>query len=183
MVDNNHSDEKIDEPNDIDSLAKEKILLELMKFGYVNEQNRGFALDNKASSLIAFLGVMLTLQATIFTPTILEYLDLEYIEFAIFFFLASLVFYIVSILFFINSYRLKKFLSAPNPNKLIKYGYDNEIDEEFIAIEVTGNLKNCIANNMDVFDEKCSSMNAGFIFLIIGIIFSVIFIYALLWIV
>jgi len=169
-------DKKDEEKYDLD---RETLLLDLMKFNYINEDKRNSDLDNKSSSLIAFLGVMLTIQATMGVNVIDSLKDVDYIGYVVILFIISLIFYGLSILLFILAYKLKEFKSAPVADQLYKYG-DEGSPQVNIVIEVTGNLRNSINHNEKILDNKAKYMKAGFITLLLGILFTIMFISVLL---
>ncbi|MDR2967537.1 MAG: hypothetical protein LBU74_06275 [Methanobacteriaceae archaeon] len=161
-------------------LDREKLLLNLIRSKYHNEEKRFLGLDNKSSNLIAFLGVMLTIQASIGSLILVNMKTLSYIEFIYIFFTLALLCYGVSIFCFIKSYNLKTFRSALDVNELIdEYGV-NEFPQETIVIESADNFRNTINYNETVMNIKIDSIKKGFWFLKLGMVFTLIFIMILL---
>lgn len=59
----------------MDNQENEKLLLELALHRYDEEVQRNEIIDNRNKSIVAFLGVMLTIQSTIL-PTLIEFKEI-----------------------------------------------------------------------------------------------------------
>ena len=103
----------------------EKILLELALHRYDEEVQRNELIDSKNKSIVAFLGVMLTIQCTIL-PRLIEFKEFVsdfqiIVLFCIFF--ASLVFYLASLFVFISTLNnIDQIQTVPRIDWLIQFG-------------------------------------------------------------
>lgn len=180
---NNNKDNKIDNNeksiSSENSVEKVKLLLDLSLHRYEEEERRNELIDNKNQSLVAFLGVMLTIQCTLL-PNIVdlyEVISIQHLIFLILFFSGSIISYCVSILFFVNALTYGEFKSAPSISTLIKFGKDdNKNIEDNIIPNTIISLNDAIAHNNNLLIKKTNKGKFGFISLIIGIFCTLIFI-------
>lgn len=170
-------------PNEKDApeydMDREQSLLDLMIMAYHNEDKRFELIDNKSSTLIAFISAMFTFQATTGTYIIAIFLNnaewtcIEYL--IVLLFISSLICYSVAVFSFIKSYQVRKFQSVPSPEKLIVYGKENWSHGKIIVM-TQGNMKNAIEHNKEVLQDKIKYMKHGFTFMKSSIILTFLFI-------
>ncbi|KZX17462.1 hypothetical protein [Methanobrevibacter filiformis] len=144
-------------------------LFDLIKYKYNEENQRNFEIDTKNNSMIAFLGVMLTVQTTfgsfIENMTLLSKLV----------FILSLVFYLSALILLIHSYYFKTFKTVPNANILESY-YNTFKNKDVILNELFGDFKRAIDFNREVIKVKVKFSKLGFYLLIFGGLLAVIFV-------
>lgn len=130
----------------------QKLLLDLAIHRYDEEVQRNELIDGNNKSMVAFLGVMLTIQCTIL-PRLIEFKEiLLTFEMNILFsvFIVSLVFYLVSLLVFMSTLNnLDKIQTVPDIKTLIDFDY-NKGSFNYIIGNTLINLNECIEDN-DVF--------------------------------
>ena len=141
-------------------MEKYKILLELALHRYdeVNERNEIF--DDKSKSMIAFIGVMLTIEFSTI-PRIIKTLNETTPNGGrtlLFLGIASTCCYLISIFYFISAVNpIKKFEETPVMDEL------DEIAEKNII-----SLKKCVEKNHDTVECKAQKSKNGFDFLKYG---------------
>ena len=121
-----------------EELAKDKYLLELIFNNYYEQERRFQTLESKISSMISFIGVIFTIQSTLFTSILVQLLSAQLFTKVILslFLIVSLMFYVYALYLFVEAYNFGKYRSAPNPHDLYEKSKEN-IDES--KIYVTGN--------------------------------------------
>lgn len=161
-----------------EDLKKDELLLRLAFHRYEEEEKRNQLIDSKNKSFVAFLGVMLTLQSTI-APKIIElycFVPWYIVSILLFLFASSLVFYGISLGFFTSTLVfINKFQAAPKIISLIDFGKGGT-DCEFIIQNTIVSLNQCVLDNDELLKEKSKKGNWGLNFIIIGVIFTIIFI-------
>lgn len=155
-----------------------RILLELALHRYDEEVERNEAIDNKNKSMVAFLGVMLTIQFSIL-PRLIEFNEfLSTFEMSILFiiYLVSLIFYFSSLLLFILTLiNLDEIKTAPRIDGLIEFA-SNDKSLEYIVDNTLISLNDCVEFNDEILNEKNFKGNFGLILMKLGIISTTIFI-------
>lgn len=156
----------------------EKLLLELALHRYDEEVQRNELIDSKNKSIVAFLGVMLTIQCTIL-PKLIEFKEiLAPLEVVFLFgvFLISLIFYLGSLLVFMSTLNgIKQLQSVPRIDWLIKFGVNNN-SYSFIVRNVIVSLNKCVEENDEILDQKNIRGNFALRLMKYGVIFTTIFI-------
>lgn len=163
---------------DDSELNKYMTLLELSKFRYGEEERRNQLIDEKHKSLIAFLGVMITIQITVF-PSIAEYFTtpLSVLDYSVcVVFILSLIFYTASIIYFICSLQYDEFESVPKTDAIMDYSYDVDCGLGFIIGNTICSFDKALNHNKNVIDNKINKGENGYKLLIFGVVFSVLFI-------
>ncbi len=161
------------------------ILLELALHRYDEEVQRNELIDSKNKSIVAFLGVMLTIQCTIL-PRLIEFKefisDLEIIVlFSIF--IASLLFYLASLLVFMSTLNnIDQIQTVPRIDWLIQFG-KNKNSLSYIVKNTLISLNKCVEENDEILEEKNYRGNLGLKLIKCGIISTTIFIIYLVLIV
>lgn len=156
----------------------EKLLLDLALHRYDEEVQRNELIDSKNKSIVAFLGVMLTIQCTIL-PKLIEFKEiLTPLEVVFLFgvFLISLIFYLGSLLVFMSTLNgIKQLQSVPRIDWLIKFGINNN-SYSFIVRNVIVSLNKCVEENDEILDQKNIRGNFALRLMKYGVIFTTIFI-------
>lgn len=153
-------------------MEKYKILLELALHRYDEVNRRNEIIDNKNKSMIAFIGVMLTIEFSAM-PTLINILNKTPIKNGaralLFLVIMSTSCYLVSIIYFILAVNpVKKFEESPVLSELITSGKNDELDE-IIAKNIV-NIKKCVDTNNDLIENKARKSENGFDFLKYGVI-------------
>ena len=149
-------------------MEKHKILLELALHRYdeVNERNEIF--DDKSKSMIAFIGVMLTIEFSTI-PSIIKTLNETTPNGGrtlLFLGIASTCCYLISIFYFISAVNpIKKFEETPVMDEL-----DEIVEKNIIS------LKKCVEKNYNTVECKAQRSKNGFDFLKYGVLLTVMFI-------
>lgn len=163
------------------SLSRDKYLLELIFNNYYEQERRFSTVESKISSMIAFVGVIFTIQATIFS-NILMGIASSYSFFTVilcFFLILSLSCYVYSIYNFIKAYSVGSYISAVNPDVICEKSKNN-VDEHIIVKNLIGNVPRFIKSNEKTLTEKISNVNKGFRWFNVGSCFTLLFIIILL---
>lgn len=157
---------------------RNKLLLELAFHRYEEEEKRNQLIDSKNKSFVAFLGVMLTLQSTI-APKIIElycFVPWEIVSILLFLFVLSLIFYGIALGFFTSTLLfINKFQAAPKIISLIYFGKECT-DVDFIIQNTIVSLNQCVLDNDELLKDKSKKGNLGLNFIIVGVLFTIIFI-------
>lgn len=158
-------------------MEKHKILLELALHRYDEVNMRNEIIDDKSKSMIAFIGVMLTIEFSAI-PNIITTLNNTPItggRTLLFLGLASTCCYLISIFYFILAVNpMKTFKEAPVMGELISSGRNDKSDE--IVAKNIINIKECVEKNNENIEHKAEKCKNGFDFLKYGIFLTVIFI-------
>ena len=159
-------------------MEKYKILLELALHRYDEVNRRNELIDDKNKSMIAFIGVMLTIEFSTM-PTFINILNKTPIKNGaralLFLGIMSTCCYLISIIYFILAVNPEnKFEESPLLNELITSGKNDKL-EEIVAKNIV-NLKKCVDTNNDLIENKARKSEKGFDFLKYGIILTVILI-------
>ena len=162
----------------MEELKKEMLLLELALHSYDEEVHRIESIDNRNKSIVAFLGVMLTIQCTIL-PRLIEFKNLiSSFEMSLLLciFIISLASYFFSLLSFISTLtNLKNIQKAPSIEWLIDFELNNQ-PLKFIVQNTLISLNQCVEDNDEILKDKDSKGNIGLNLLKCGIVFTIIFI-------
>lgn len=140
----------------MDNHGSEKLLLDLALHRYDEEVQRNEIIDSRNKSIVAFLGVMLSIQSTIL-PTLIEFKEiLSSVELVILFglFISSLLFYFVSLLVFMSTLNnINKIITVPRIDWLIQFGKENR-SNSYIAKNTLISLNKCVNENDNILEEK-----------------------------
>ncbi|MBQ9161117.1 MAG: hypothetical protein IJ122_07340 [Methanobrevibacter sp.] len=155
-----------------------QILLELALHRYDEEVERNEEIDNKNKSMVAFLGVMLTIQFTIL-PRLIGFRSIfSSFEMSILFiiYLLSLIFYFSSLLLFILTLiNLEEIKTAPRIDGVVEFA-SNDKPFKYIVDNTLISLNDCVEFNDEILNEKNFKGNLGLILMKLGIISTTIFI-------
>lgn len=154
------------------------ILLELALHRYDEEVHRNEAIDSKNKSMVAFLGVMLTIQCTILVNLIgldAIFSNLE-MNILLILFIMSFVLNLLSLLFFISTLTyLDKLQSSPKIDNLVNFGLNKRFFE-YITHNIIVSLDECVKDNKILLKEKSSKEKIGLKLMRVGLIITTIFI-------
>lgn len=158
-------------------MEKYNTLLELTIHRYDELNNRNSLIDNKNKSMIAFVGVLLSLEVNV-VPTVLNMLNQtskEVIDVIIaVLIILSICCYLISIINFISAVNyVKTFSEAPIVDELIQDDKDEKETKEIIAKTINA-FNDRIKNNNKIIESKTTKAIEGFNFLKYGIISTVI---------
>ena len=162
----------------MEELNREILLIKLALHVYDEEVQRNESLDNRNKSIVAFLGVMLTIQCTILPRLIQFKVILSSFEIFVLFsiFIISSLFYFVSLLIFISTLKnLDNIQTAPGIGGLIEFELNNN-SFKYIVQNTLISLNHCIEDNDEILKVKNVKGNLGLRLLKFGVIFTVIFI-------
>ena len=162
-------------------IKRDRLLFKLMLHGYNDEISRNESIDSKNSQMIAFLGIMLTIQLTLFVNVLSAYLSGDTWPLIIkvsscVFLIFNLLLYVASINKFINAYAFSgEFKNGIRPTALFKKS-KSKISEEKLLKNLLFNYSGIIHYNHDLIENKVKKANGGFKFLKLAGIVSVLFI-------
>ena len=158
-------------------MEKYKILLELALHRYDEVNKRNEIIDDKSKSMIAFIGVMLTIEFSAI-PNIIKTLNETTPNGGrtlLFLGIASTCCYLIAIFYFISAVNpIKKFEEAPVMDELVSSGKKDELDE--IVAKNVISLKECVEKNHNTIEGKSQKSKNGFDFLKYGVLLTVMFI-------
>lgn len=166
-------------------ISQDTLLFKLMMHNYDEEVRRNELIDSKNSQMIAFLGIMFTIQLTLFINVLSEYLSnntwpVGLKIFSCLLLIFSLLFYVLSISAFIDAYMFcGDFKSFPKCDVLLQKSKDNVSERKLLKSFLT-NLPPVMKHNYDLMDNKVKKASEGFIFLKLGGVISIFFIIVIL---
>lgn len=117
----NTYDELVDESED-SIFKRDKFLLNMMIHAYEEDERRNTLVDSNNSQMIACIGVMLTIQGSLFTYLLSQFFKINLLSINIILSVLALIslgYYIYSMKIFIDAYSFKTFKSVPNHEYLI----------------------------------------------------------------
>lgn len=156
----------------------EKLLLDLALHRYDEEIQRNEVIDSRNKSIVAFLGVMLSIQCTIL-PNLVEFKRIfSSFELSILFslFVISLIFYFSSLLVFMSTLNnINQIRTVPRIDWLIKFGKNNN-SFNYIVKNMLISLNVCVDENDEILEWKNSKGHIALSLMKYGIIFTTIFI-------
>lgn len=161
-----------EEKND---LEKPLFVYNWMKEYYESEDKRLNDIDTKSSNLMAFIGVILSFQGIFGSFLVSNIKNHSLIILLVIIFALSLIFLTFSFCCFIHSYNFKYFTAPIKSTKMIEYAKSNKSYESIIKT-VTANLNGAINKNNIVMENKIKFSKKGILFLIKGMISTVIFV-------
>lgn len=194
MSDENNNLKKVDEfiensrkelnkENDDDSIFKrDKFILDMMIHAYEEDERRNTLVDSKNSQMIAILGVMLTIQSSLFTFLLSNFAEINSPVMNVILSvltLVSLVYYVYSMKIFIDAYYFKKFKSIPNHDYLINSA-KKKVPEHNIVGDLIGSFGSAIKYNKDVISGKVTTAKEGFEYFKKGGLSTILFIFVFL---
>lgn len=155
---------------------KDNIILKQLMHMYDEECARFETVDNKLIGMIRVLATIFTIQTSLFSLIINSITNSQYAIIIYILFITSEVCYLVSAFIFIITYNFKtSYEIAPTEDLLQYYHYENSPKNEIMG-DLIDNYSQAIKTNYNSIESKTNDCKKGFIFLLIGMIFSFILI-------
>jgi hypothetical protein len=160
---------------------RDQLIHDLIKDRFRLEWYRTRDLDGKASGIIGFVGIIVSLQAGLGSfllneiPRTCEF----YIHLCVLF-LLGIIFLTCSILCGLKAYYVKTWKVTPDPEYLIEEYAKKDRNKIDILRIVSAEIAGTVAENKATNDEKAKFIRYGFIFLVFGIGMAIIFLGSLL---
>lgn len=156
-----------------------KILLDLTVHRYDEVNSRNETVDDKNKSMVAFMGVLLTLEVNA-VINVLEFVSkfqcVNCIRILTVVGIISVLCYLISILYFISAVNfVNKFQEAPVLDEVISFIQNEESYDDIIKQNIV-NFKKCIEDNHKIIEGKTQKAKEAFKFLKYGILSTVLFI-------
>lgn len=158
----NTYDELVDESED-SIFKRDKFLLDMMIHAYEEDERRNTLVDSKNSQMIACIGVMLTIQGSLFTYLLSQFFKINLLSINIILSVLALIslgYYIYSMKIFIDAYSFKTFKSVPNHEYLINSAKKNSHEHNIVA-DLLGTFCGAIKYNKDVILNKINISKEG----------------------
>lgn len=178
----NTYDELVDESED-SIFKRDKFLLDMMIHAYEEDERRNTLVDSKNSQMIACIGVMLTIQGSLFTYLLSQFFKINLLSINIILSVLALIslgYYIYSMKIFIDAYSFKTFKSVPNHEYLIISAKKNSHEHNIVA-DLLGTFCDAIKYNKDVILNKINISKEGFKYFKKGGLTTVLFILVFLF--
>lgn len=158
--------ESIDE----EILERDELIFRLISDTYDSEKDRANNIDEKASKLIVFVGVLIGLLATFGSSFIHEIpkTNILYVWFHMDFIFCFIIL-TCSVICGLYAYWFRKFVAVPNPNTMIQYAMEDKKKIDIIRI-ISMERTKAIEINEITFRNKIIAIKLGFFLLVIGII-------------
>ena len=170
----NTYDELVDESED-SIFKRDKFLLDMMIHAYEEDERRNTLVDSKNSQMIACIGVMLTIQGSLFTYLLSQFFKINLLSINIILSVLALIslgYYIYSMKIFIES--------VPNHEYLINSAKKNSHEHNIVA-DLLGTFCGAIKYNKDVILNKINISKEGFKYFKKGGLTTVLFILVFLF--
>ena len=151
-----------------ETLKRDKLLLDLMIHVYDEESTRNELIDSKNNQMIILSGVMLTLQATLFTEVLVNHIITNNLiiwsfkALSISAMIISVILYLYSMYIFIEAYTFSdKFMLCPDEQYLLDKAISNE-SEFNVQGEILATMSEVITENSTVIQSKLDKGKSGF---------------------
>lgn len=167
---------------DQETIDRDKLLLDLMIHAYNEELARNELVDSKNNQMIVLVGVMITLQATLFTNLLINHLLLN--EEVLFcsklilsgLIIGSFIFYGISLYYFIEAYAFSKgFKTSPTPKILCDYA-EKDSPKFWVQGEMLFTIAKATDENHIEINNKVETGQKGFKWLERGCFITFVFI-------
>ena len=151
-------------------LKRDKLLLDLMIHAYDEDVSRNELIDSKNCQMIVLCGMMLTLQATLFTEVLVNHILTNEVVFSYQLLtsglmIVSVVVYLYAMILFIDSYAFtEKFWSCPTPQFLLDKAVNN-VSEFDAQGEILATMSETIELNEVIIQSKVDKGQQGFVWL------------------
>lgn len=159
---------------------RDQLIYELIADRYRLEWQRTNDLDGKASGIIGFVGIIVSLQAGLGSFLLKEIPQTSEFYILCILFLLGIVFLMCSILCGLKAYYVKPWEVVPYPDYLIKEYAQKDRSRIDILRRVSATISGVVTKNKVTNDEKAKFIKGGFIFLVLGIGMVIIFVCGLL---
>lgn len=160
------------------TLEMDKLCLELITDTYNSEKTRNNNIDEKASKIIVFVGILISLQSA-FGSLLLKDIKSDFYDIYVGIFLLGLLFLIISIIFSLNAYRIQKWKIVPKTSTIINYGEEKKDLQSTIRI-ISKERSDAVEENAEKMKNKVKSIKCGLFFFLLGIITTFILISVIL---
>ena len=160
---------------------RDQLIYELIVDQFHLEWQRTNILDGKASSIVGFVGIILSLEAGL-GGFLLKEISRTSECYALLcsLFLSGIVLLMCSILCGLKAYYVKAWKVVPDPEHLIEEYAKKDKSRIVILKIVSKEIADSIKDNKKANDERVKFIKGGFIFLALGIGMTIIFICGLL---
>lgn len=161
-------------------LERDQLIFNLISERYASEENRLNIIDDKASKMIIFVGILISLQSA-FGSLLLKDIPktVELYNYYLASFILSITFLIAAIVCSLCAYKIRSWKIVPKTSTMIEYGKENKSKEDILRI-ISKERSDAELNN-DKIRDKVKFIKCGFIFLILGVISTLFFISLLLY--
>ena len=168
---------KIDESNNNlhyeDSLERDILIYEIFFNAYNSEWQRFRDIDNKASNIVGFVGVIFGLMLVVATSSLKN--TITCLEFIWFF--CSTIFFLLTFVFSLYALYLRELEVLPGLNGIMPHYVEKYIDREYILSRLTRKLANAIKHNHNKINDKTKYLEYSFLTFGTAITFIVFFIF------
>ena len=160
---------------------RDQLIYDAINNRFSLERQRTNNLDQKASSIIGFVGIMVSLQVGLGGLLIKEIPKYNnfYVLFSVFF-VSGILSLICSIICGLKAYHVKKWKLVPDTEYLIKeYAKKDKSRTDILRI-LSAEISDSIKHNGEINDKKAKFIEYSSIFLVLGIALTFIFIFSIL---
>lgn len=163
-----------------DPEKRDEFIYTIIKERFGVDWGRIDTLDSKASGIIGFAGIIVSLESA-FGGYLLEKIPKDNNYYIISSTLIiGLIFLAISIFCALEAYRIRDWTIVPDPTGLIE-NYAKKDRNLIDIIRITSwEISEAIKGNEELIEEKVDFIKLSFNFLVIGIIVNIIFVYILL---
>lgn len=187
MVNENDEDKKR-----VQELGRAEMVYNIIKARYELAWKNKCILDEKASRIIGFVGILITLYVGVSnftlrniskTEAINLYINIKPYDILISIFLLGVISLLCSLFIALRAYSLKNWQVNPEPNEFLNNYAANENRSE---VEILGTLSRTTANdikqNETTNDERARDITWAIRTLIFGVLLSVVFVVIAIWV-
>jgi disulfide bond formation protein DsbB len=173
-------------------LGRAEMVYNIIKARYDLAWKNKCILDEKASRIIGFVGILITLYVGVSNFTLKNiskddeinlYINIRPYYILLFIFLLGVISLLCSLLIALRAYSIKKWLVNPNPNAFLNNYADCESKSE---VEILGTLSRTTANDIEqnetTNDERGRYITWAIYTLVSGIFLSVAFVVIAIWV-
>lgn len=163
-----------------EEFERDKLLFELISDTYNSESARFNIIDDKASKIVVFVGLLIGLLSSFGTLLIKDVSTANPFYYPyLACFITSVIFLISSVLCGLYAYWIRKFAVVPNVSTMIEYGKENKDQQDILRI-ISMERSKAVGENEENLKTKIIAIKIGYVLLVIGIIISIIFVFFIL---
>lgn len=173
-----NSRKELNSEDDDSIFNRDKFILDMMIHAYEEDERRNTLVDSKNSQMIAILGVMLTIQGSLFTFLLSNFAKINSPVMNVILSVLTLVslgYYVYSMKIFIDAYTFKTFKSIPNYEYLINSA-KKKVPEHNIIGDLIGSFGSAIKHNKEVISGKVNTAKEGFEYFKKGGLLTILFV-------
>lgn len=177
-----NSRKELNSEDDDSIFNRDKFILDMMIHAYEEDERRNTLVDSKNSQMIAILGVMLTIQGSLFTFLLSNFAKINSPVMNVILSVLTLVslgYYVYSMKIFIDAYTFKTFKSIPNYEYLINSA-KKKVPEHNIIGDLIGSFGSAIKHNKEVISGKVNTAKEGFEYFKKGGLLTILFVFVFL---